>query len=53
MRQQLLSDFMPDDICPLGAPLYLENPKDVSQFVSNEIESVDEVIFFLISYASC
>ncbi|XP_026429408.1 uncharacterized protein LOC113325418 isoform X1 [Papaver somniferum] len=44
MKQQLLSDFMPDDICPLGAPLYLENPKEVSQFASNEIESVDEAM---------
>lgn len=44
IRDQLLNDFVPDDVCPLGPQLYMENPKEVSQFVPSETESVDEVI---------
>lgn len=44
IRDQLLKDFMPDDVCPLGAQLFVEAPKDIPQFVPNETESVDEAM---------
>ncbi|OVA07297.1 hypothetical protein BVC80_1601g76 [Macleaya cordata] len=44
IRDQLLNDFMPDDVCPLGAQLFLETPKEISQFVPNETESIDEAM---------
>ncbi|XP_068342588.1 protein SEMI-ROLLED LEAF 2-like [Pyrus communis] len=31
IKQQLLNDFMPDDACPLGAPLSMETPTEVDQ----------------------
>lgn len=31
MRQQLLNDFLPDDTCPLGAPLCMETPVQINQ----------------------
>lgn len=32
IRQQLLNDFLPDDTCPLGAPLCTETPVQINQF---------------------
>ncbi|KAM1503702.1 hypothetical protein ACFX13_029251 [Malus domestica] len=31
IKQQLLNDFMPDDACPLGAPLSMETPIEIDQ----------------------
>lgn len=31
MRQQLLTDFLPDDTCPLGAPLSTETPIQIDR----------------------
>ncbi|XP_030492904.2 protein SEMI-ROLLED LEAF 2 isoform X1 [Cannabis sativa] len=31
IRQQLLSDFLPDDICPLGSQLFTETPGQIYQ----------------------
>ncbi|KAM1018162.1 hypothetical protein ACFX2C_039817 [Malus domestica] len=31
IKQQLLNDFLPDDACPLGAPLNMETPREIDQ----------------------
>ncbi|XP_062114862.1 protein SEMI-ROLLED LEAF 2-like [Humulus lupulus] len=31
IRQQLLNDFLPDDVCPLGAQLFMETPGQIYQ----------------------
>lgn len=34
IREQLLKDFVPDDVCPLGADLFMEMPEQMSESVS-------------------
>ncbi|KAG8646283.1 hypothetical protein MANES_10G140400v8 [Manihot esculenta] len=31
IRQELLKDFVPDDVCPLGADLFMEMPEETSE----------------------
>ncbi|XP_039116113.1 protein SEMI-ROLLED LEAF 2-like [Dioscorea cayenensis subsp. rotundata] len=44
VRKQLLADFVPDDVCPLGAQ-FVEQSGQLSSLVSkNDVESQEEVI---------
>lgn len=43
MRKQLLSDFLPDDVCPLGAQ-FVETPGQVPPFGSKKDNSQEEVL---------
>ncbi|XP_026662768.1 protein SEMI-ROLLED LEAF 2-like isoform X2 [Phoenix dactylifera] len=43
IRKQLLSDFLPDDVCPLGAQ-FVEAPGQVPPFGSKKDNSQEEVI---------
>ncbi|XP_030495163.2 protein SEMI-ROLLED LEAF 2 isoform X1 [Cannabis sativa] len=53
IREQLLTDFIPDDFCPLGAQLFMDAPKEIYQTdsrssISKEIAplfSIDEDTF--------
>ncbi|XP_050384201.1 protein SEMI-ROLLED LEAF 2 [Argentina anserina] len=42
IKEELLNDFAPDDICPLGAQLFMEAPKKLYQVDSIITESVKE-----------
>ncbi|KAF5183087.1 Armadillo-type [Thalictrum thalictroides] len=43
MREKLLNEFLPDDICPLGAQIFMETTKSNTQYGSEDFESHDEV----------
>ncbi|KAL5543379.1 hypothetical protein UlMin_007163 [Ulmus minor] len=43
IRQQLLNDFLPDDVCPLGAQLFTETPGQIYQFGVKDNGSSNEV----------
>ncbi|XP_068648184.1 protein SEMI-ROLLED LEAF 2-like [Aristolochia californica] len=43
IRQQLTSDFLPDDVCPLGAQ-WLETQGQISQIGSKDYKSFDEAL---------
>lgn len=43
IRQQLLNDFIPDDVCPLGAQLFLDAPTKVYQVESKSSTSMEVV----------
>nr|XP_029118121.1 uncharacterized protein LOC114912641 [Elaeis guineensis] len=43
IRKQLLSDFLPDDVCPLGAQ-FVETPGQVPPFGSKKDNSQEEVM---------
>ncbi|KAK9283316.1 hypothetical protein L1049_011555 [Liquidambar formosana] len=43
IREQLLNDFLPDDVCPLGAQLFNETPGKIYQFGLKDDESLYEV----------
>ena len=52
VREQLLSAFLPDDICPLGAQLSTETLGQIYQFGLKDNEPLDVVTctaFFLLS----
>lgn len=42
IREQLLSDFIPDDVCPLGAQ-FMDPPRTVYHLDPNENNSTEEV----------
>lgn len=42
IREQLLSEFLPDDVCPLGAQLFMDSPIRMYQVNANNNESVKE-----------
>lgn len=42
IREQLLNDFVPDDVCPLGAQ-FMDLPRTVYQFDPNDNNSTEEV----------
>ncbi|CAH9108154.1 unnamed protein product [Cuscuta epithymum] len=44
LKEQLLQDFLPDDVCPLGAQLFTEKPSQIYQFGSDESEALDEAL---------
>lgn len=43
IKEELLNDFIPDDICPLGAQLFTEAPKKLYQVDFTNSESIKEV----------
>ncbi|KAK1267713.1 hypothetical protein QJS04_geneDACA015603 [Acorus gramineus] len=43
IRQQLLNEFLPDDVCPLGAQLFMDTAGQVSLFSSKGYELHEEV----------
>ncbi|KAM5558837.1 protein SEMI-ROLLED LEAF 2 [Rosa sericea] len=42
IKEELLNDFVPDDICPLGAQLFTEAPKKLYQVDFTNSESIKE-----------
>lgn len=44
VREQLLSEFLPDDVCPLGSQSFTDSPCKVYQLESRASESHDDVI---------
>lgn len=44
IRDQLLSEFIPDDVCPLGAQLFMDTPQKFYQVDSRNSKSMKEVI---------
>lgn len=44
IKDQLLKDFLPDDVCPLGAQLVSETSGKIYQFGSSDDKSLDEVV---------
>ncbi|PRQ44678.1 hypothetical protein RchiOBHm_Chr3g0481871 [Rosa chinensis] len=42
IKEELLNDFIPDDICPLGAQLFTEAPKKLYQVDFTNSESIKE-----------
>lgn len=43
IKEQLLKDFLPDDVCPLGAQLVTETPRQIYQLDMNENEHSKKV----------
>ncbi|XP_015898982.3 protein SEMI-ROLLED LEAF 2 isoform X1 [Ziziphus jujuba] len=43
IREQLLSDFIPDDVCPLGGQLLIDTPRKAYTIGSTESKSANEV----------
>ncbi|PIA48441.1 hypothetical protein AQUCO_01400793v1 [Aquilegia coerulea] len=43
MKEKLLNEFLPDDICPLGAQMFMETTKSNSHYGSKDFEPHDEV----------
>lgn len=44
IKDQLLKDFLPDDVCPLGAQLVSETSGNIYQFGSSGDNSLEEVV---------
>ncbi|GAB4843853.1 hypothetical protein Ancab_013815 [Ancistrocladus abbreviatus] len=44
LKQQLLSEFLPDDVCPLGAQLFADNPGKIYQLFASKDRSHDEAV---------
>ncbi|XP_031489297.1 protein SEMI-ROLLED LEAF 2-like isoform X2 [Nymphaea colorata] len=44
IMQEMLEEFSHDDVCPLGAQLFLDNPRHYSPFETNEYHSLDEIV---------
>ncbi|KAK3011819.1 hypothetical protein RJ639_010626 [Escallonia herrerae] len=42
IKEQLLSDFLPDDVCPLGTQFLMDAPQRLSKIASKEQEHVEE-----------
>ncbi|XP_057467859.1 protein SEMI-ROLLED LEAF 2 isoform X2 [Actinidia eriantha] len=47
IREQLLTEFLPDDVCPLGAQ-FMDAPRRVNQFDSNDDNSVEVITVDLV-----
>ncbi|KAL9676241.1 hypothetical protein QQ045_004454 [Rhodiola kirilowii] len=41
LKEQLLNDFLPDDVCPLGSQLFNGKPREIYQFDSKVHKSQD------------
>lgn len=46
IQDQLLKEFKPDDVCPMGAQLFTDTPNRVHQLNSNKHKSVEKVNYF-------
>lgn len=46
IREQLLNSFIPDDLCPLGADLFIEIPEQMYELGPKDTECSDKVAFF-------
>ncbi|XP_010257179.1 PREDICTED: uncharacterized protein LOC104597386 [Nelumbo nucifera] len=44
ISEQLQNEFLPDDICPLGAQLYMDTPQKISQLGSKDGCPLDEMM---------
>ncbi|KAF8043985.1 hypothetical protein BT93_A2076 [Corymbia citriodora subsp. variegata] len=43
VREQLLSEFLPDDVCPLGSQSFTDSPCKIYQLESRTSESCDDI----------
>ncbi|KAB5519501.1 hypothetical protein DKX38_023820 [Salix brachista] len=44
--EKLLSEFSPDDVCPLGAQLFMDTPKQTDQIDSKDNSPMEDTPFF-------
>ncbi|KAA8534594.1 hypothetical protein F0562_032147 [Nyssa sinensis] len=44
VKEQLVKDFLPDDVCLLGAQLFMETPGQIYQFGSKDNKSPNETV---------
>ncbi|KAJ6917421.1 protein SEMI-ROLLED LEAF 2 isoform X1 [Populus alba x Populus x berolinensis] len=44
IKQQLLQDFSPDDVYPLGAPLFMDTPRPCSPLARMEFQAFEEIM---------
>lgn len=44
IKGKLLKDFLPDDVCPLGAHLFTESPGQIYQCDSKDNKAHDSVL---------
>uniref|UniRef100_A0A6N2N925 Uncharacterized protein n=1 Tax=Salix viminalis TaxID=40686 RepID=A0A6N2N925_SALVM len=45
-QEKLLSEFLPDDVCPLGAQLFMDTPKQTDQIDSKDNSPMEDTPFF-------
>ncbi|KAJ4971996.1 hypothetical protein NE237_005095 [Protea cynaroides] len=43
IREQLLNEFLPDEMCPLGSQLFMDTAEDIPLFCSGDDKSLHEV----------
>lgn len=48
IREQLLSEFVPDDVCPLGAQLFMDTAHKIYQFDMKNSNTLEAAPFFAI-----
>lgn len=46
IKKQLVSQFLPDDMCPQGLQSFMDAPENIYQCDSNESKAMAEVITF-------
>ncbi|KAJ6756298.1 putative EXPRESSED-RELATED [Salix purpurea] len=46
IQEKLLSEFLPDDVCPLGAQLFMDTPKQTDQIDSKDNSPMEDTPFF-------
>lgn len=44
IKQQLLQDFSPDDVYPLGGPLFMDTPRPCSPLARMEFQAFEEIM---------
>lgn len=48
IKELLLKEFLPDDVCPLGAQLFLDTARPMYQLDSKENKPIEEVVVYLV-----
>lgn len=48
IKELLLKEFLPGDVCPLGAQLFLDTPQPMYQLDPKENKPVEEVLYLVI-----
>ncbi|XP_058004510.1 protein SEMI-ROLLED LEAF 2 isoform X2 [Hevea brasiliensis] len=44
IKELLLQEFLPDDVYPLGAPLFMETPRPCSSLAQVEVQAFEEIM---------
>ncbi|CAK7342560.1 unnamed protein product [Dovyalis caffra] len=48
IREKLLNEFLPDDVCPLGAQLFMDTPNQIDQVDSKDESLVEDTPLFTV-----